>query len=149
LTARREAARKRLDNVEFVHLDAATLTRSGDYKGSFDYVTAFDSIHDQTQPLQAFKGIHHILDRGGLFSMIDIAASSNPAENLDHPMGHFLYTVSLMHCMPVGLVDGGTDLGMMWGREKAVSMLKEARFEHVEVIEMPYDAFNLHFFCRK
>lgn len=58
LTARREAARKRLDNVEFVHLGAATLTRSGDYKGSFDYVTAFDSIHDQTQPLQAFKGIH-------------------------------------------------------------------------------------------
>lgn len=149
LTARQEAERKRLENVEFAHLDAATLTRNGDYERAFDYVTAFDSIHDQTQPLQALRGIHHILDRGGFFSMIDIAASSNLTDNLDHPMGPFLYTVSLMHCMPVGLVDEGTGLGMMWGQEKAVSMLKEAGFENIEVLEMPYDAFNLHFLCRK
>ena len=149
LTARRKGEQKRLENVEFVHLDAATLTLNDDYERAFDYVTAFDSIHDQTQPLQALKGIHHILDRDGLFSMIDIAASTNLTGNLDHPMGPFLYTVSLMHCMPVGLVEGGTGLGMMWGREKAVAMLKEAGFEHAEVIEMPYDAFNLHFFCRK
>lgn len=37
---------------------------------------------------------------------------------MTHSMGAFLYTVSLMHCMPVGLVDGGAGLGMMWGREK-------------------------------
>ena len=81
--------------------------------------------------------------------MVDIAAGTKLAENLDHPMGPFLYTVSLMHCMPVGLVDGGNGLGMMWGREKAVEMLGEAGFERVEVLAVPDDPFNLHFLCFK
>ena len=81
--------------------------------------------------------------------MVDIAAASSLSENMAHPMGMFLYTVSLMHCMPVGLMDGGAGLGMMWGREKAVSMLKESGFNQVSVEEIPEDPFNLHFFCRK
>ena len=81
--------------------------------------------------------------------MVDITAQSNLADNLDHPMGPFLYTVSLMHCMPVGLVDGGHGLGMMWGREKAVELLKAAGFKNVQAQEIPEDPFNLHYFCRK
>lgn len=81
--------------------------------------------------------------------MVDIAARTNLADNLDHPMGPFLYTVSLMHCMPVGLVDGGPGLGMMWGREKALALLKEAGFENVQVDKIPEDPFNLHFLCIK
>jgi len=54
-----------------------------------------------------------------------------------------------MHCLPVGLVNGGAGLGMMWGRAKAVDMLKEAGFVQIQVLEMPDDPFNLHFFCRK
>jgi hypothetical protein len=60
-------------------------------------------------------------------------------------MGPFLFTVSLMHCLPVGLVDGGRGLGMMWGREKAVKMLEAAGFKNVRVDEIPQDPFNLHF----
>jgi hypothetical protein len=81
--------------------------------------------------------------------MVDIAAESNLADNLKHPMGPFLYTVSLMHCLPVGLVDGGAGLGMMWGRQKAMDMLKNAGFQKVQVLEMPDDPFNFHFFSQK
>jgi hypothetical protein len=64
-------------------------------------------------------------------------------------MGTFLYTVSLMHCMPVGLVNGGTGLGLMWGRQKAVTMLEAVGFEQVQVLEIPADPFNLHFLSRR
>ena len=148
-SARMEAARKRLLNIEFVNLDAANLERKKSYKESFDYVTAFDAIHDQTLPLKVLRGVHSMMKKDALFSMIDIAASSDLAENLSHPLAPFLYTVSLMHCMPVGLVDGGTGLGMMWGREQALKMLAEAGFTRVEVLEIPGDPFNLHFLCRK
>ena len=94
-------------------------------------------------------GVYSILKENGTFSMIDIAAGSRLTDNRDHPMGPFLYTVSLMHCMPVGLVDGGTGLGMMWGRQKAVEMLKAAGFSRIDVAEIPDDPFNLHFLCRK
>jgi hypothetical protein len=49
----------------------------------------------------------------------------------------------------VGLVDGGSGLGMMWGREKAVEMLKEAGFENVQVHPIPEDPFNLHYLSCK
>ena len=146
---RSEAARQQLANLEFSIMDAARLKDSSDWNESFDYVTAFDAVHDQTRPLEALQGIHYSLAPDGVFSMVDIAAHSNLADNLGHPMGPFLYTVSLMHCMPVGLVDGGSGLGMMWGQEKAVALLKEAGFENVQVQEIPEDPFNLHFLCYK
>ena len=146
-----ENARKRvslngLTNVTFSLHDAA-----GDYvkPDQFDYITAFDSIHDQTRPFKALQNIHKLLKPSGVFSMIDIKASSSIAGNKEHPMGTFLYTVSLMHCMPVGLVDGGIGLGMMWGREKAVDMCLEAGFSRVEVMDIPEDGFNSHYLCFK
>jgi len=143
------AKAKGLRNVAFLKEDAALLEDQRLLHKTFDYVTAFDAIHDQTRPLGALKGVYAILKDGGVFSMVDIAAASDLSRNMDHPMGMFLYTVSLMHCMPVGLMDGGIGLGMMWGREKAVSMLKESGFDQVSVEEIPEDPFNLHFLCRK
>jgi ubiquinone/menaquinone biosynthesis C-methylase UbiE len=145
----REARKQGLDNVEFVVKDAAAIETEPQMRGLFDYVAAFDAIHDQTAPLAALRGAYHLLAPGGVFSMVDIAAETEQAANLNHPMGPFLYTVSLMHCMPVGLVDGGEGLGMMWGRQKAVEMLGEAGFESIEVVEMDYDPFNTHYLCRK
>jgi ubiquinone/menaquinone biosynthesis C-methylase UbiE len=147
--ARRQTRRQKIENLEFIVLDAAHLKNNREMKGLFDYVTAFDAIHDQTRPLDVLRGVHHILAPDGRFSMVDIAANSKLADNLAHPMGPFLYTVSLMHCMPVGLVDRGNGLGMMWGREKAVEMLEKARFQRIQVLKIPDDPFNLHFFCRK
>lgn len=147
--ARRDAAKKKLRNVEFRLLDAALLGHHRDLHETFDYVTAFDAIHDQTRPLDVLVNIHALLRQDGLFSMVDIAAGSALSENRNHPMGPFLYTVSMMHCMPVGLVEGGAGLGMMWGRQQAVTMLAAAGFEGVDVVGIPDDPFNLHFLCRK
>jgi SAM-dependent methyltransferase len=146
--ARRAAEAEGLENVTFEVRDAARLCEDEYLGGSCDYVTAFDAIHDQTRPLEALRGAHHLLSPGGAFSMIDIAAESEPAQNLDHPMGPFLYTVSLMHCMPVGLADGGAGLGMMWGRRQALELLAAAGFTKVTVVPMAHDPFNRHFFCR-
>jgi ubiquinone/menaquinone biosynthesis C-methylase UbiE len=143
------AVRKSLENVRFLEMDAAALAATPELSQSFDYVTAFDSIHDQTRPLEALRGVRSILAPGGVFSMVDIAARTNLKDNLDHPMAPFLYTVSLMHCMPVGLADGGAGLGMMWGREQAEALLLEAGFKQVEVLEMEHDPFNLHYCCRQ
>jgi ubiquinone/menaquinone biosynthesis C-methylase UbiE len=147
--ARIEASNKGLENVSFLNLDAAFLQGAEDLLNSFDYVTAFDAIHDQTRPLDALINVHSLLKQGGLFSMVDIAASSSLAGNRNHPMGPFLYAVSLMHCMPVGLVDNGAGLGMMWGREAAVEMLNQAGFGTVQVLAIPEDPFNVHFLCKK
>jgi len=143
--AQKEAEDLHLDNVRFMHQDVADVQEKTDWQDVFDYITAFDAVHDQSHPLLALRGMRAMLKPDGLLSMVDIAASSNMADNADHPMGPFLYTVSLMHCMPVGLVNNGAGLGMMWGRQKAVALLKDAGFTDISVREIPDDPFNLHF----
>ena len=146
-TARKETETLGLKNLNFRVRDASKIDEDSSFFQVFDYMTAFDAVHDQSHPLAALKGVRHMLAPGGLFSMIDIDADSQPAGNMDHPMGPFLYTVSLMHCMPVGLSDKGRGLGMMWGWDQAVSLLRQAGFEHIQVLEMSHDPFNVHYQC--
>jgi hypothetical protein len=52
--------------------------------------------------------------------------------------------------MPQGLQDGGAGLGMMWGRQKALAMLKDAGFAiSVDVLELEFDTFNDCYLCAK
>ncbi|MCP4334648.1 MAG: class I SAM-dependent methyltransferase [Gammaproteobacteria bacterium] len=147
--AQQEAQAAGLTNVEFLSMDVAEPATTKKFVGEFDYITAFDAIHDQTRPANALNNIYSMLTPDGAFSMVDIAANTQLADNLDHSMAPFLYTVSLMHCMPVGLVGGGAGLGMMWGREKAVEMLEVAGFQSIGVNEIPQDSFNLHYYSKK
>ncbi|NDY71051.1 methyltransferase type 12 [Desulfobacter hydrogenophilus] len=136
-----------LSNIAFINQDAAKISALPKFNQYFDYVCAFDAIHDQSHPLDALKGVKYMLREGGLFSMIDIKAATNIKDNTDHPMGPFLYTVSLMHCMPIGLNDNGSGLGMMWGKQQAIDLLRQAGFSKVCAEEIPNDSFNLHFLC--
>lgn len=138
-----------IPNAEFIRRDVTSMQGDPDVAGRFDYVVAFDAIHDQRAPLQALEAIHGILIPGGLFSMIDIAAGSSLQDNIDHPMAPFLYTVSLMHCLPVGLYQEGEGLGMMWGKEKAAAYLRKAGFVQIDVHAMDHDPFNYHYLCKK
>ena len=77
--------------------------------------------------------------------MQDILSSSLLKNNIDHPLEIFLYTISCLHCMSVSLARGGIGLGAMWGKEKAVEMLKEVGFTKVEVKKLPHDFQNYYY----
>eukprot|EP00049_Salpingoeca_infusionum_P024478 m.16040 g.16040 ORF g.16040 m.16040 type:complete len:366 (+) comp6899_c0_seq1:50-1147(+) len=150
--ARKDAAERGLQNCHFVVADAAKLEDCDalkQYQDGFDWITAFDAIHDQTRPLDCLKGVYAVLKQDGYFSMVDIKASSNVRDNLEHPMASFIYAVSLMHCMPVGMNDGGPGLGAMWGHQVAETMLRAAGFSSVQMHSPPKDAFNTEYRCRK
>ncbi len=142
---RKEAKRWKLSNTRFVVKDAATLNEPRKY----DFITAFDAIHDQAKPTKVLKAISESLRPGGTFLMVDIAASSNLYENLDHPLAPTLYGVSTMHCMTVSLAYDGEGLGTMWGEQKAREKLKEAGFTKVELKRVPGDIVNNYFIARK
>ena len=140
-----EAERRRLANARFEQRDAARLGEIG----RFDFITSFDAVHDQARPDLMLAGIADALRPGGVYLCVDTSASSNVAENLDHPLGTFLYTVSCMHCMTVSLADGGMGLGTMWGEQTARRMLAEAGFTAVEVAHLDGDFVNAYIIARK
>ena len=83
----------------------ATPHSSTEPEPDFDLICTFDAVHDQAAPL-ACRAIHRALRPGGVYLMQDIAGSSHVHDNLDHPLGPLLYTVSCLHCMTVSLAEG-------------------------------------------
>lgn len=114
----------------------------------FDFVTTFDAVHDQGNPLGLLRGIRHSLRPDGVYLAQDIKGSSHVHMNRDHVLGPLLYTVSCMHCMTVSLAQGGAGLGAMWGREKAEEYFRRAGFAQVEVHELEHDMQNYYYVCR-
>src|SRR5262249_1448310 len=143
--ARAKAASLGLRNVRFVRQDLGTLEE----REVYGLVTAFDVIHDQVQPRTVLKNVAAVLKQGGTFLMVDIKASSEVHENLDHPMGPFLYTISTMHCMTVSLARDGEGLGTMWGGQKALELLAETGFIDVAVKQVEGDFLNNFYIAKK
>ncbi len=63
-------------------------------------------------------------------------------ENIDHPIGTFLYTISCMHCMTVSLAQGGEGLGAMWGEQKTRDYLQRAGFRTITTHKLDHDIQN-------
>ena len=116
---------------------------------SFDFVTTFDAVHDQAEPLNVLKGIHRTLKSDGVYLMQDIKGSSHVYKNIGHPIGTFLYTASCLHCMTVSLAQGGEGLGAMWGEEKTREYLHQSGFRSVEKHELAHDIQNNWYVVRK
>ena len=136
------------DNLEFRVADLSDFDTWAE-ADAFDFVTTFDAVHDQAQPLSLLKGIHRTLRADGVYMMQDISGSGHVHEDIDHPLGTLLYTVSCMHCMTVSLAQGGEGLGAMWGEAKALEYLARAGFDAVTTERLAHDIQNNWYIARK
>ncbi|MGW8283164.1 MAG: class I SAM-dependent methyltransferase, partial [Gemmatimonadota bacterium] len=134
----------RLRNVRFQVLDISELDRPAE----FDLVTAFDVIHDQADPERVLRNVRAALRPRGVFLMQDSRTSSYLENNVEHPLGPFLYTFSYHHCVAVSLARNGKGLGACWGRELAQAMLRDAGFASVESYQLERDIRNDFFVAR-
>ncbi len=147
-SARGEASGKGLRNIEFMAADLSDFDETAEPE-RFDFVTTFDAVHDQARPLRVLKGIHRTLKPDGVYLMQDIKGSSHVHNNIDHPIGTFLYTISCMHCMTVSLAQRGEGLGAMWGEETTREYLQQAGFRSVETRRLAHDIQNNWYVVKK
>jgi ubiquinone/menaquinone biosynthesis C-methylase UbiE len=146
--ARREASEKGLKNIQFIVRDLSDFDAAAEAE-AYDFITTFDAVHDQARPLNVLKGIYRALKPDGLYLMQDIQGSSHVHNNINHPIGTLLYTVSTMHCMTVSLAQSGEGLGAMWGEEKAQEYLQKAGFRSIETNQLAHDFQNNWYVVRK
>ena len=145
--AQHNAASAGLTNVKFEARDLSDFDNTA-IPEHFDLATTFDAVHDQAFPLRLVKGIRRTLKPDGVYLMQDIHGSSDVRNNLSHPLGTLLYTVSCLHCMTVSLAQGGEGLGAMWGREQAEALLAQAGFQNVKVHRLDHDVQNDYYVAR-
>lgn len=70
--------------------------------GRYGLVCIFDALHDMARPLDMLRGCRRLLMDGGSLLLMEPKAAeafTAPADETER----FLYAVSLLHCLPVGL----------------------------------------------
>lgn len=138
------AARMNLSNSSFCAQDLSQTNSLGKY----DLITAFDAVHDQKDPQELLNLVHNSLAKNGLFLMQDIGGSRDLETNIKNPFAPLLYSLSLMHCTPVSIGQGGSGLGAMWGIETALEYLSIAGFGQVETHHLQHDPINAYLLSR-
>jgi len=141
--ARAEAEAWGLPNAHFDVADAVSLT------GTFDLVTAFDTVHDQAQPTKLLEAVADAVADDGVFLMGDIAFSSHLEENIGEPLAPTVFAFSVFHCLTVSLAYGGEGLGTAWGEQNARSMLAAAGFDAVDTAQVEGDPLNVYYIARR
>ncbi|KAK7096228.1 S-adenosylmethionine-dependent methyltransferase Rv2258c-like [Littorina saxatilis] len=125
--ARQRAQGQGLTNMTFHLLDVCKVP--GEWTEEFDWMFAFDVIHDLPYPLEAIKGVFKALKPGGQFSMIDQLVSSFVAENKNNMAVARLHAMGTFFCIPESYQQPDSEaLGPCWGEEKARSLLGKAGF---------------------
>lgn len=130
--ARAKAANEGLANAVFECAEMETFGE--EQKGQFDFVLAFDCIHDMANPLAALKAIRISLKGpASLFVWSEPAGSVNPIENRNDK-GRSRSGFSVLHCMTVSLSQGGAGLGTLLGVDMARDLAGQAGFGSFEVL---------------
>ena len=113
---------------------------------SFDFVTAFDCLHDMAHPERALRAVRAALRDDGVFLICDIKARETFEENVKrNPMAAMMYGTSVLTCMSSALSEAdGLGLGTLGFTESVARKLTaEAGFSRFEPIDFghPVNAF--------
>ena len=128
------------DRVTFQVCDAGDPALAGQY----DLVTAFECVHDLSDPVGALRTMRRLAGERGTVLIVDervgdsFTAKGNEVEGM-------MYGWSILHCLPVGLADApavGTGTVMRAGTLRRYAL--EAGFRGLEVL--PIENFFFQFY---
>jgi hypothetical protein len=120
--------------------DAASL----DLAGQYDLVTAFECVHDMSDPIGALKTMRDLIGEGGTVLVVDerVGERFTPGGN---DIEWMMYGWSVLHCLPVGMADhpaAGT--GTVMRPDTLRSYAQSAGFRDIEIL--PIDNFFFRFY---
>jgi len=139
--AKENAKRNRLaERVHFEVRDAGDPSLAGQY----DLVTAFECVHDMTDPVGALQTMHRLVKEDGTVLIVDervgdaFTAQGNDVEWM-------MYGWSILHCLPVGMTDhNAVGTGTVMRADTLRNYASEAGFRHVEILPIEHFFFRFY-----
>jgi SAM-dependent methyltransferase len=140
-TARQNAAESGVeDRVTFEDRNAGGAGRAAAY----DLVTAFETIHDMSDPVAVLTAIRTLVAPGGAVFIADERVAETftaPGDELER----FMYGWSVLHCLPVGRVDApALGTGTVMRPEILRGYASQAGFSGVEVLPIKHDFWRFY-----
>ena len=128
------------DRVHFQVRDASDPALAGQY----DFVTAFECVHDMSNPVGALKMMKQLAgERGTVFIVDERVGDAFTAKGND--VEWMMYGWSILHCLPVGMVDPpAVGTGTVMRTDTLRSYATDAGFSNMEVL--PIENFFFRFY---
>ena len=119
---------------------------AGDAKlaGRYDLVTAFECVHDMSDPVGALRAMRRLVNGTGSVIIVDerVGDTFTPDGN---EVEWMMYGWSVLHCLPVGMADQpAIGTGTVMRTETLRHYARQAGFRQVEVL--PIDNFFFRFY---
>jgi len=128
------------ERLTFESHDAATAGQPGTY----DLVTAFETIHDMSDPIRVLSAMRALVAPGGAVLVADekvAEAFTAPGDEVER----FMYGWSVLHCLPVGRVDPpALGTGTVMRPETLKRYATEAGFSGVEILPIEHDTWRFY-----
>jgi SAM-dependent methyltransferase len=128
------------DRVRFEARDAAAAGQAGTY----DLVTAFETIHDMSDPVRVLTAMRALGAPGGAV----LVADEKVAESFGAPgdeFERFSYGWSVLHCLPVGRVDPpALGTGTVMRPDILRRYARDAGFSGVEILPIEHDFWRFY-----
>lgn len=113
-------------------------------EGTYDLVTAFECVHDMSDPVSALRTMRRLIGENGNVIVVDERVSEDFTPEGNDVEG-IMYGWSVLHCLPVGMAEQpsvGTGTVMRPKTLRAYAF--EAGFSEVEIL--PIDNFFFRFY---
>jgi SAM-dependent methyltransferase len=125
------------DRVDVLLRDAA----APDLAGRYDLVTAFECVHDMSDPVGALRTMRRLAGENGTVLVMD----ERVADTFDPEAGdveRFMYGFSVLHCLPVGLEERpSAATGTVMRADTLLGYAAEAGFAQAEVLPLEHPFF--------
>ncbi len=128
------------DRVAFHLRDAGDPALAGQY----DLVTAFECIHDMSDPVAALRAMRALAGERGTALVVDERIGDTfmgPGGDLEW----YLYGFSVLHCLPVGLAERpSAETGTAMRPSTLRRYAREAGFRDVEILSIDHPFFHFY-----
>ncbi|TAH53333.1 MAG: class I SAM-dependent methyltransferase [Chloroflexota bacterium] len=115
-----------------------------DLMGRYDLVTAFECVHDMSNPVGALKTMKRLAGERGAVLIVDervgdtFTAQGNNVEGM-------MYGWSVLHCLPVGMVEQpSAETGTVMRADTLREYARQAGFRRVEILPVENFFFRLY-----
>jgi 2-polyprenyl-3-methyl-5-hydroxy-6-metoxy-1,4-benzoquinol methylase len=139
--AKQNAKQNKLaDRVRFQVRDAGDPSLAGQY----DLVTAFECIHDLSNPVGALQTMRRLVKDNGAVLVVDERVGDKFTPN-GNDVEWMMYGWSILHCLPVGMVDeNAAGTGTVMRADTLKKYAAQAGFSSVEVLPIEHFFFRFY-----
>jgi SAM-dependent methyltransferase len=128
------------DRVTFHVRDAGDPELAGQY----DFALAIECVHDMANPVAALSAMRRLVGGGGPVLVVDEKVADRftaPGDDVER----YMYGFSILHCLPVGMVDQpSAETGTVMRIDTFRRYAEEAGFRHMDVLPVEHDFFNFY-----